>query len=435
MKPILPPLKLTLSVAIAAGLGAGSAAGLDDYEEAPIRYSTVEPKDAIAALRQQIEAGTFEFDRSGDEKVFLRSVLKTLNVPEASQVLVFSKTSKQNDRISPKRPRAIYFSDEFYIGWVQGGEIEIISVDPELGPIFYLLEVPRSADEKTKFVRDNDCLRCHAGMTRHRTPGLLVRSVYTDERGFPILTAGTHFTEHTSPMEERWGGWYVTGSHGDMRHMGNSIATENEDGSAELDLEAGANLKDLTSLINTTPYLRNDSDIVALMVLEHQATTHNAIFAASYAARQAIHRNRTLAQFLDHEPDEFTETTQSVLDHQADDLIKALLFAGEFKLEGFGVEGSEAFQEAFTANAIRTEGGRSLKDLSLLSHMFKNRCSYLIYGTTFTNLPKPFKEIVFAKLKSILQAETPPEEYAYLKKGERSRIHQILTETLEGYAP
>ncbi len=90
-------------------------------------------------------------------------MLKTLGVPESSQVLVFSKTSKQNDHISPQRPRAIYYSDEFYIGWVQGGDIEVISTDPALGPVFYLLKIPRSAEQKSRFIRDNDCLRCHAG--------------------------------------------------------------------------------------------------------------------------------------------------------------------------------------------------------------------------------------------------------------------------------
>ncbi len=190
-----------------------------------------------------------------------------------------------------------------------------------------------------------------------------MRSVYTDDRGFPILSAGTHFTEHDSPLKERWGGWYVTGSHGEMRHMGNSVALEHEDGSATLDTEAGANLEELTGLIDTEPYLRNDSDIVSLMVLEHQVTAHNAIISASYVSRQTIYRNRMLAQFLDHEPDEFTETTQSVLDHQADDMLRALLFCREFQLQGFGVEGSEDFQSAFQANARRSsENGKSLKD-------------------------------------------------------------------------
>ena len=409
------------------------AQAFDDYEDPPINYSAVEPTGVIAKLRKQLEDGSFDFDRSGDQKTFLRSVLKTLEVPEASQMLVFSKTSKQNDHISPQRPRAIYFSDELYIGWVQGGDIEIAATDPELGIVFYLLNIPKTAGAKTQVYRDNDCLRCHSGLNRHRVPGLLVRSVYTDDRGFPILSAGTHFTEHSSPLKERWGGWYVTGNHGEMRHMGNSIAIEREDGSATLDIEVGSNLSSLDSLIDTAPYIRKDSDIVSLMVLEHQVTAHNAILAAGFNTRQVMHRNRVLAQFLDHAPDEFTETTQSVLDHQADALLKALLFSGEFELEGFGIEGSEAFQEAFQKNARRSQKGKSLKDFQLLSRLFKYRCSYMIYSSSFAKLPQRFKDIVFEKLKHVLVSETPPEDFQHLSKGERERIHQILLDTLEGY--
>ena len=32
----------------------------------------------------------------------------------------------------------MYFSDDTYIGWVQGGDIEIVSTDPELGVVFLL---------------------------------------------------------------------------------------------------------------------------------------------------------------------------------------------------------------------------------------------------------------------------------------------------------
>ena len=423
----------TISIVLALMLSSPCAKASDDYEEPPIRYSTVEPTDPVAKIRQRLAAGTFDFDRSGDQKTYLRSVLKELEIPEASQVLVFSKTSLQNDHITPRRPRALYYSDDFYVGWVQGGDIEIISTDPVLGPIFYRLEVPKLPATKTQITRDNDCLRCHAGLNRHQVPGLLVRSVYTDGRGFPILSAGTFFTDHTSKLHDRWGGWYVTGDHGEMRHMGNRIATENDDGSAQFDTEAGStNLKSLTGLINTDPYISDSSDIVALMVLEHQVTAHNALIAASFGSRQILHRNRALAEILDHAPDEFSETTRSVLEHQATDLLKALLFTGEFQLAGFGIEGSEEFQTAFRKNARQTTEGKSLKDLQLLSHLFKNRCSYMIYTSTFTNLPAPFKAIVFRQLKEILDAETAPENFGHLSKGERRRIKQILTETLPG---
>ena len=30
-------------------------------------------------------------------------------------------------------------------------------------------------------------------------------------------------TTDETPIEERWGGWYVTGRHGTLRHMGNEV--------------------------------------------------------------------------------------------------------------------------------------------------------------------------------------------------------------------
>jgi len=429
MTPKLATSLATLTACLIATLPA------DDYEDPPIRYSTVEPADKVAKLHKQIDSGTFDFDRSSGQKGFLRSVLKKLNVPESSQTLVFSKTSKQNDHITPERPRALYFSDEFYVGWVQNGDIEIIATDPHLGLIFYLLEIPSSEKEKTQIIRDNDCLRCHAGLNRHNVPGVLVRSVFADSRGFPILSAGTFFTDHTSDIKNRWGGWYVTGNHGEMQHMGNRVAKENDDGSANLDTETNGNLETLVDLINTKPYLRDTSDIVSLMILEHQVTAHNALITASYGSQQILHRNRALADILEHGPDELSETTRSVLEHQASALLRAFLFKDEFQLEGFGVEGIEEFQKDFTANARKSASGKSLKDLQLLSHIFKNRCSYMIYDPVFTNLPAPFKEIVFRQLHEILDAETPTEDFQHLSKGERARIKAILLDTLEGFKP
>ena len=31
---------------------------------------------------------------------------------------------------------------------------------------------------------------------------------------------------HCSPLTDRWGGWYVTGTHGDQAHRGNLIGAQ-----------------------------------------------------------------------------------------------------------------------------------------------------------------------------------------------------------------
>src|SRR5437868_2058919 len=78
--------------------------------------------------------------------------------------------------------------------------------------------------EKPKFTRQGDsCLLCHGGSTNQGFPGQLVRSLYADADGFPILSSGSHRVDHTSPLENRWGGWYVSGKTGKQLHMGNLI--------------------------------------------------------------------------------------------------------------------------------------------------------------------------------------------------------------------
>src|SRR5262245_28489048 len=78
--------------------------------------------------RIQTDKVVLQFD---EEHGYLRSLLKVLNVPTSSQTLVFSKSSFQLTQIAPDRPRAIYFNDDVYVGWVDHGQfIEITSVDP-----------------------------------------------------------------------------------------------------------------------------------------------------------------------------------------------------------------------------------------------------------------------------------------------------------------
>src|SRR5690606_29845754 len=135
--------------------------------------------------------------------------------PVESQLLVFSKTSLQRRRISPERPRALYFSDTVYVGWVPGGLTEVIIIDPQLGPVFSTFDLRDGRREHPKLERDNDCLRCHGGNFVRDIPGIFARSLFTDETGEPLLRHGTLIVDDETPFAQRWGGWYVTGYHGD----------------------------------------------------------------------------------------------------------------------------------------------------------------------------------------------------------------------------
>ena len=406
-----------------------SAGAEDAYEQAPIFYSESRPDDAAMRLERLQEKGKASIDRS-THWAALHSLLKHFSIPESSQVMVFSKTSKQNDRISPATPRVIYFGDEAYVGYSVGGAMEVATIDPKLGPVFYLADPDTPPEKPLRFVRDQSCLSCHGGPFSPDVPGLLVRSVCPDESGHPIMSQGSRVVDTTTPFEQRWGGWYVTGKHGSLVHQGNVVASENGE-SVVLDLKPGQNLTSLDHLFDTSRYPRKTSDIVALMVLEHQTSTQNVLTKANHAALRAMHMQQSLQKELG-EPvlAEPTGTARRIIDHCAEDVLDALLFKDEAALPEGGIEGSAEFQTAFLEQAKRSRDGRSLKDFQLLTRLFKYRCSYLIHGLTFQHLTSPLKQTVLARLNQVLSGQDATQRYAYLGESERRHITRILVETL-----
>ncbi|MEM7233446.1 MAG: hypothetical protein AAF517_14805 [Planctomycetota bacterium] len=415
------------ALVVTSCLGPRLSAQIDAFEEEPIEYSKTRPRDLIARLQRRIQLGYWRPRRDVSDVEFLRELLRELKVPESSQVLVFSKTSQQNPRISPRTPRAIYFSDDCYVGWVQGGAIELTGIDPQLGPIFWVLDIS-DAKKQLKFDRDGSCLLCHAGSRTRRTPGLIVRSVFPNRQGFPIFSASSFLSTHASPFEERWGGWYVTGTHGSQRHMGNVIAKRDERG-VSVDREAGANVESLDSYFNTSRYLAKTSDIVALMVLEHQVAVQNVLTRASYRTRQAVRYQRDLEDGLGRETSSILSgSSKRIVDAAARELCDVLLFRNEAKLEG-RVRGTRAFREDFSKRARRSLTGTSLRDLELRSRLFRYRLSYLIYSKSFDQMPDPLKERVVGRIRQVLSGQDSSGRYDYIGVEERGEITAILTVT------
>jgi hypothetical protein len=399
-----------------------------EYEEEPHNYFSSPLHDPCTKLDDDFRAGRISIDPS-DSKAMMRQILAALGVPEASQVLVFSKTSLQKDLISPSTPRAMFFSDDCYVGWVPGGMAEVSGIDPHLGPIFYFLNPDRPDRATPRLDRPENCMNCHGGSMTNNVPGVMIRSVFTDHDGGLLLQAGTSLIDHTSPLESRWGGWYVTGKHGDSRHMGN--ATANVHGSSvDLNREKGANLTDLSGHFNTSRYLRPDSDIVALMTLEHQVAMHSRLTEAAYDLRSAITRQKALRRELNEpETDEFVGSTKTVAESHAQKVLQCLLFCGEAEMPDGGIDGSRDFKDAFRANRRTSPEGKSLKDFQLLTRLFKYRCSYLIYSAQWDALPERFRLLLYDRLLAILTATSPVRGFEHLGPGERTDILQILRTT------
>lgn len=398
------------------------AHGEEFFQQPPISYSAGISSDPLAQLARDWEIGRNRITAT-EPLAFLRELLAKLNVPEESQVLVFSKTSKQAALISPQTPRALYFSDNLYVGFVPGGSIEIIACDPLLGPVFYLLELP-AGDRPAAVSRSLDCLSCHASARTEEVPGMHVRSVVTAPDGHPILSAGTHSTNHSSPLSERWGGWYVTGTHRGVRHMGN-LTTDAQH--PQLDPDAGSNWPSLAGKLDTTRYLRPTSDIVALMVLEHQCRMHNLITKANMEYRRALWLAKALDATLTEE--DTGTSAHRVATGRAGAIVSELLFRGEAPPGPDGVEGDAAFQAAFARNALRAPDGRSLKDFRLYGRIFKHRCSYMIDSAAFFSLPPKIRRLVYAELRDILTHAGGGPPFAYLSASERQNITAILDAT------
>ena len=416
---------LFLTASIGLALSPQAATARDEYEQPPIQYSQSTPDNRVAALQAAIDAGEIELHRA-PRTGYLRPLLERLNVPIASQMLVFSKTSMQRGKISPRTPRAIYFNDDVYIGYCHAGDvIEVAVADPQLGAVFYTVD--QANHERATLERQtHSCLQCHGATQSDDIPGFLVRSLFVGASGLPLLSEGSHRVDHTTPIENRWGGWYVTGTHGAQTHLGNLIVHDRE-APRPWDNKNGQNVTDLDERFRTENFLTPRSDIVALMVFEHQTHVHNLITKANFAARQALRYEAELNRALDEPEGNRLESTTRRIANAGERLVEGLLFAGEAPIKG-PIVGTSQFAEEFMAMGPRDKSGRSLRDLDLSSRMFKYPCSYLVYSPSFASLPSEMKSYVARRLREVVAGEGGS-AYEHLSAADRKNIGEILRET------
>ncbi len=406
-------------------LNASQAAVQKDKNLEPINYQASSPTDVVARLKSNIEDDAARLKWNEDHG-WLPSLLTALEIPTSSQTLVFSKTSQQQRKIRPSAPRAIYFNDEVYIGFVQKGDfLEIASVDPQLGAVFYTIE--QSKSQRPLIERSSgQCMACHESHRTQDVPGFLVRSVFPKKSGHPDFTLGTTHTDHSTPFMDRFGGWYVTGEHGSMRHRGNAIVDKNIDGF--LDRETGANLRMLPKKSRPEDHLEPTSDLVALMILEHQTQFHNFVTKANYTARQTLHHQATMNRLFEREAAYQSDSTKRQIHAAADDLVEYLFFVNEFPLKST-IKGNSTFAKDFEAKAIRTPDGKSLRDLDLKTRLLKYPCSYLVYSDSFLSLPDPILNIVKKRMLEVLEGRDASKTFSHLSSTDRKDILSILSLT------
>jgi hypothetical protein len=345
-------------------------------------------------------------------------------------VLVFSKTSLQRRRIGPKTPRAIYFSDDVYIGFCWLGEVmEVSAVDTNLGTVFYTLDQERTTAPSFKR-RGDSCLICHGSSLTQNVPGHLVRSLFVDTEGFPVLSLGSVLVDHTTPFAQRWGGWYVTGTSGKQMHRGNqSVPARTKEPPA--DNPHGLNVTDLRSSFTVANYLTPHSDLIALMVLEHQTEMHNRITRASFETRFALYQQEEFDRILGRKTKGLSESTAKRIATCCEPLLQHLLFAGEAPLTE-KVQGTSKFAQEFAAGGPKDKRGRSLRTFDLKRRLFQYPCSYLIYSRAFDALPAEAKDYIYRRLLEVLDGKDHSAEFAHLSAADRKAIREILLETKTG---
>ena len=392
-----------------------------DIEAPPLNYLATKDNNRVSRLVEQLQSKELSLEHTR-EHGYLPSLLAALDIPQSSQVLVFSKTSLQVQHISRRNPRAIYFNDDTYVAWVRGSSLlEISTADPKLGVAFYTVNMrPRTV----KVERENyDCLGCHATSMTQGVPGHTVRSVYPDYNGKVNFREKSFLTDHSSPFSERWGGWYVTGLHGDMEHLGNAVLR-----GGKLDTSDNSNWMSLQREFDVDSYLSPHSDIVALMVLEHQTQMHNTMTKADFTVRKWLYERAA-----DAVSEEAEQEWPIQLAQIAKEVVDQMLYCDEAPLTS-EVKGSADFADEFSSRGPVDRSGRSLRQFDLQTRMFKYPCSYLIYSDAFDSLQTPLRDEIDRQLHAVLTGENQAPEYAHLDATTRSEILSILLATKPSFA-
>jgi hypothetical protein len=405
-------LALSFAVIIVTALAAYDQTPADltilSIDHPAIQYSTASAGDSVSRLDQRLASGKAKLEFRPGGLGYLPSLLENLAVNADSQMLVFSKTSVQAAKISPRNPRELFFSDDVMVGNVRGGDIlELAALDPKQGFVFYTLDVEKS--DKPRIIRRDQCLQCHQGPATLGIPGIMVGSVYPDAMGMPASRMGNPVTDDRTPIEDRWGGWYVSGTHGGMHHRGNAVARDQAHPDL-LETQGTQNLTSLAKKFDPTGYLSGVSDIVALMTLEHQTRMTNLMTRVSWDARIAEPAN--LAR----------------IDSEVEALVTYMLFAGAAPLYD-QVEGVSTFTKTFPQRGPRDKQGRSLRDFDLEKRLFRYPLSYMVYSDAFDAMQDTVRDRVYRRLYDVLTGKDQSPKFAKVSEDDRRNILAILRDT------
>jgi hypothetical protein len=374
--------------------------------------------DVVGDLSRKVADGTVKL-RFEKTSGYLRSVLEALEIPIESQTVLFSKTSLQSHYISPSNPRALFYTDEVSVGFIRNAPLlEIAAFDPRQGVIFYAME--QSEADRPVIARSDSCLSCHESRNTLSVPGILLRSMGVGPGGQTMPQFGNYVSDHRSPFIERWGGWFVTGNTGSVRHMGNVTLAPN---GKPRETVASTKLTSLEGKFDLEGYPTAYSDVAAVLVFNHQSRMTNLLTRVGWEARIALDQ-------MNQDPRQ-TAAAERLIAADAAELVDYMLFVDEVPLPG-KLESTSGFAARFAAIGPRDKRGRTLRQVDLGKRLMRYPCSYMIYSRAFEELPGAAKDAIYARLWSILSGQEKAARYSKLSNADRADIVTILLETKDG---
>jgi hypothetical protein len=219
----------------------------------------------------------------------------------------------------------------------------------------------------------------------------------------------------------------VTGRPGTSQHRGNVpvIVTARE---LQKPPRPAPQLSSVATQFDTKAFPSEHSDVVALMVLEHQTRMANLLTRVGWETRVAVQPAAALKP-----PASSVRLPARVLE-AVGDLVDYLLFVDETPLAA-PVGGSSDFTRRFSEMGPKDQRGRSLRQLDLGRRLFRYPCSYMIYAPAFDALMPEAKQAIYQRLWAILSGAERNRPYDRLSATDRQAIVEILRDTKQDLPP
>jgi len=275
------------------------------------------------------------------------------------------------------------------------------------------------------------CLTCHDTFSQMGggVPRLMVLSAPVDDPVDTRTYSSADETDDRTPLAQRWGGWYVTGHTGDQPHLGN-MPLRDEKGMERLRelKDKRLNITSVRDYIDTSHWLTDQSDVVALLVLEHQTFVQNIITRVNYKVRTVMSRQADEAVAAPRSWQDVTAADRKRLHRMIEPLVRALFFqdAAQFTEP---ISGDSGFAARVSGLGPKDSQGRSLRELDLHTRLLRYPLSYEVYSPQFDAMPQYALDYVNSRIVEVLQGRDTTGISAGIPADERQAIAEILIDT------